>query len=484
MGAFVWTDRDALFLHRFSLPVFYVRPYRNFDRQIILAIKLFHSHSICTTTSTPFYPILLSNSQAGSDEKFAALHAAAATCFLTASPFKNMHLPGAYSSLYVQGPAGQIISPIQSQPSSAVASSSAGGVVRSSSSSSSNHYSPIPQAEPRKRGKKQSQNGMSDKLYLHFAILITTAAPKQQRSLFDDLSDPILPLLLPTFIGLSATIDDRHIGRQIVPGKAPRLELIVPDPAVFVGTQDDSKRRVYLTGWRRMRPSWLARCQTLVHPKTLSNAIWRKLLFLDSSGSWPSGKVPLSQSDEDHQEASILLNDTLRDFPTSVTSVSTNLPPPNNNESKLMLHELSFINFWFQLVSLDCGLDQTIPQASRTISQAELQVSRLAHQQRRVKLIATFFGGSHDTFSVHGTTFTSGFAAEKRCDRVDALKSLARLMRAWPGKRDGIWEHEKDPNLAQLVGPGMEWEKALYKFYVQSYFNVFGFPPVLPRRRT
>ncbi|KAK1223052.1 hypothetical protein PQX77_014088 [Marasmius sp. AFHP31] len=466
MGAFVWTDRDALFLQRFCLPVYYVRPYRAFDRQIVLTVKPFREPFICSTTSTPPYPVLLSNSQAGSDDKFAALCGAAATCFLTSSPFENMHLPGAYSSSYTQGSAGQFTSPVYSQPSSSAGtsssagvSSSAGSVTRSSSSSSSNRYSPIYGDQTRKRSKKCSQN-----------VLITTAAPQQQRSLFKDHSHPILPLLFPTFVGLNTTIDDRHSERRTVPGKAPKLEQIVPDPAVFVGTNDDAKRQVYLVGWRRMRPSWLAHCQTLPHPKAVSNGVWRKLLFLESSGSWPSGK-----------QATILLNDTLRDFPTSVSS---KLPPPSNEESKLMMHKLSIINFRFQLVSLDCMLDQTIPQASHSISQAELQVLRLTHQRQRAELVVTFFGRSYDTFLVHGAMFMLGFAAERWRDCVDALKALARLMRSWPGVRDGIWERENDPNLAQLVGPGMEWEKVLYKFFVQSYFNVFGFPPVLPRHRT
>ncbi|KAK1229040.1 hypothetical protein PQX77_007910 [Marasmius sp. AFHP31] len=471
MGAFVWTDRDALFLQRFCLPIYYMRLYCAFDRQIVLTVKPFREPFICSTTSTPPYPVLLSNSQAGSDDKFAALRGAAATCFLTSSPFGNMHLPGAYSSSYTQGSAGQITSPVYSQPSSSAGASSsagvfssAGSVTRLSSSSSSKRYSPIYGDQTRKRSKKRSQN-----------------APQQQRSLFEDHSHPILPHLFPTFVGLNTTIDDRHSERRTVPGKAPKLEQIVPDPAVFVGTNDDAKRQVYLVGWRRMRPSWLACCQTLTHLKAVFNGVWRKLLFLESSGSWPSGKVPSSQSDEDHQQATILLNDTLHNFPTSVSS---KLPPPSKEESKLMMHELSIINFRFQLVSLDCMLDQTIPQAHHSISQAELQVLRLTHQRQRAELVATFFGGSYDTFLVHGAMFTLGFAAERWHDHVDALKALARLMQSWPGVRDGIWERENDPNLAQLVGPGMEWEKVLYKFFVQSYFNVFGFPPVLPRHRT
>ncbi|KAJ8072105.1 hypothetical protein PM082_015663 [Marasmius tenuissimus] len=134
MGAFIWTDRDALFLQHFGLPVYYVRPYGTFDRQIILTVKPFRKPFIYTMTATPPYPVLLANAQAGHDTKFTALRAAAARCFSTASPFENMHLPGAYSSSYSQGSAGKITSSTHSHPLSTSASSSTGGVNRSTPS--------------------------------------------------------------------------------------------------------------------------------------------------------------------------------------------------------------------------------------------------------------------------------------------------------------------------------------------------------------
>ncbi|KAL0065894.1 hypothetical protein AAF712_007015 [Marasmius tenuissimus] len=145
----------------------------------------------------PPYPVLLANAQAGHDTKFAALCAAAARCFSTASPFENMHLPGAYSSSYSQGSAGKITSSTHSHPLSTSASSSTGGVNRSTPNLSSNRYSLVSEAQPRRQGKKVAQN----------------VAPQTQCSLFEDTSHPILPLLLPAFVGLNATIDDQHTGR-------------------------------------------------------------------------------------------------------------------------------------------------------------------------------------------------------------------------------------------------------------------------------
>ncbi|KAL0057065.1 hypothetical protein AAF712_016310 [Marasmius tenuissimus] len=142
MGAYIWNDREALFLFCHQLPVYYVCPHAAFDRQIILSVKEFVTPIICNTLALPPYPILISNDQAGSDTKFSAIRAAATTCFSVSSPFANMHLPGAYVSLFGSTSAGGIISSADSQPSC-----SAGGVTRSVSATSS-RYSPLSGAQP------------------------------------------------------------------------------------------------------------------------------------------------------------------------------------------------------------------------------------------------------------------------------------------------------------------------------------------------
>ncbi|KAJ8073176.1 hypothetical protein PM082_020045 [Marasmius tenuissimus] len=140
MGAYIWDNLDTLILFHHQLPVYYVCPYASFSCRIILSIKLFADPVVYNTLGSAQYPVILSNNQAGSDEKFAAIHTAATTYFSVSSPFANMHLPGAYSSSYSSTSSSRIIPPTYFQPSTAASST-----VQSTSTSSS-WYSPI--AEP------------------------------------------------------------------------------------------------------------------------------------------------------------------------------------------------------------------------------------------------------------------------------------------------------------------------------------------------
>ncbi|KAK1225505.1 hypothetical protein PQX77_011555 [Marasmius sp. AFHP31] len=208
----------------------------------------------------------------------------------------------------------------------------------------------------------------------------------------------------------------------------------------------------------------------------ISNTIWRKLLFLNVSGVWPTGSTAPGQSDHDLQEAMQMLSDTLRDFPLPA---SANFSPLGNDDTKL-LHEMSVVNFHFQLLALNLALNQSIPQASPNVPESELHVSRLVHHQCWIDLVTAFFSAWHDTFTASDTIIVHGFPAKRWSDHVEAILALARLMKTWPGEKDGIWEHVDDPNLPKLIGAGMELEKVLYWFYAQSYYNMFGHPPVLP----
>ncbi|KAK1231272.1 hypothetical protein PQX77_005612 [Marasmius sp. AFHP31] len=465
MGAFVWTDQDALHLWRNKVPVYYIRPYGAFNRQMILSVQPFLTPVICDTPATPPYPVILANSQAGSDNKFAALRGAAATCFVSSSPFENMHLPGAYISSYGTGSSTSIVSPTYSPLSSSGAQS-----IASSSSSTPAHnlppnrYSPYSANQPRRRGKKKTQQN----------------PPQEQRSLFADIVHPLLPPLLTPFAGLNELIDIHHPRRHHETGKAPKLATVVPDPAVFTGPKEQAKRDVFLRGWQAFRSSWLARCQSSSgNTSFVANQVWKKLLYLEATGPSAASSEASSGSEREHQEASSLLSETLQQFPPSSNPQSS----LTDEGCKAMMHELSFINFRSQLVALDIELDQSLPQQDPSISAAELFVAKLAHRRQRMELVDGVFGGHGEAFSVGQLTFMVGFAAERWPERAHALRSLATLMDSWPGDKDAIWSRRDDPNFASLVGPGLEWEKVVYKYYVQSYYNTFGHPPVLPRCR-
>ncbi|KAG7085793.1 hypothetical protein E1B28_003334 [Marasmius oreades] len=456
IGAFVWNDHDALELWNAGLPIYFVRPYSTFHNQVILTVKPLIMPRLCVTAASPPYPILLSNSQVGSDQKFAAIHTASISCFDVSSPFENMHLPGLYSSSYTPGGSiGSIVSTTRSSPSTSLAGPSR----TTSTTSPSSPYST--KLEHCQRGKKHRIN-----------------PPQTPHSLFSDLSHPLLPPLLTPWRDMNSMIDTQHPLRQHSPGKSQKLLTIVPDPAMICGSSED-RLGPLLEQWSQLRGPWLTQCRdrnVQVEPK--SNAVWKKALSIHFIGTWPEGKTPKTNADHDHHEASRLVSTLLPSH-----QPLPNLPPSSSDASRSrhLLHELSLINFRYQVIALDLVADQSVPKASPSLSQAELMVALANHSRSRGQLIDRIFGNAGDIFSVSQALFVNGFAAEKWSDRVDALRAFASLMHSWQGDKSSIWNRRDDPNLPVLLAPGSEWENVLIKFFVQAYFNHFGHPPILPR---
>ncbi|KAJ8095736.1 hypothetical protein PM082_022843 [Marasmius tenuissimus] len=255
MGAFVWTDQHALYLWRNNVPVYYIRPYGTFDRQVILSVQCFLELAVCDSPTTPPYPVILANCQASADRKFAALRGAATTCYMSSSPFENMHLPGAYvhptamnllagSSLQLV-PRPPCLLPILSPlhpPGLLCTTRQRIGILRT------------PQTNLASKGKKDCRT-VSIKILLWDLSNLFMTAPQEQRSLYADITHPLLPPPLTLFAGLNALIYIHHPCRRNKTGKAPRLATIVPDPAVFTGPKDQTKRDIFLRGWQAFRSS-------------------------------------------------------------------------------------------------------------------------------------------------------------------------------------------------------------------------------------
>lgn len=118
MGAFVWNDRDACMLFNASLPVFLIRPWNTFNRQIIERFTPLLQPQLplvqLAPADPPYHPIMIG--QAGSNVKFSAIRQASVRCFDAVSPFKNLHIPDQYSSSFHLGN-GRIMAPASSPPS-------------------------------------------------------------------------------------------------------------------------------------------------------------------------------------------------------------------------------------------------------------------------------------------------------------------------------------------------------------------------------
>lgn len=128
MGCFVVNDREAHLFYMTGYPVFYIRTWSDFDRQVILQvtepIRPSPPSVQITQADPPYNPI--TTTQAGSDEKYLAIRKSSVECFHSITPnnFQNLHLPDAYQSSYSVG-TGWILAPTVARASTGPLSSSA-----------------------------------------------------------------------------------------------------------------------------------------------------------------------------------------------------------------------------------------------------------------------------------------------------------------------------------------------------------------------
>ncbi|KAL0062924.1 hypothetical protein AAF712_010186 [Marasmius tenuissimus] len=456
MGAFVWKPRDALMLFRAKLPVYYVRNFNEFNPQIrILEVSSPKSLPITLTASSPVDPIIYTG-QAGSDDKIVAIRVASISCFDSGSPFENLHLPEAYQSSYSLA-SGSIISATASQPLTSKEPSS--GPSRSSKSTS---------RKPKKAGK---------------AVQI----PQATRDLFADLPSENMFIGPPILAWKDAnkSIDQDHPAkRQMLPGDNPRLKTVLPDPAIIVS---DSKRQTdYLNQWAHIREPFLRRSQFSGGdeiPIPLRSSVWRKVLSVPFHGIYEGSNTSDKQA-RWHKEATEWLQKLFKKYAPGVDLIAppdTMLDPARGRQ---LIHELSVLNFWYQLMSLDEIADTTaIAGDSATATKADILVDKARHRRHRLRIMHKVLGGNDDPFEFTFSSRNIDLASESWATRLPALKAFWELMNTWPGTKPLLWSRGNDENLAQMPQEGFRWEKELVHFYVQTYYNFLGYPPVLPRRK-
>ncbi|KAL0566022.1 hypothetical protein V5O48_015992 [Marasmius crinis-equi] len=460
LGAFVWNDQDASKLFDVGIPVFYVRSYSSFSTQVVQCCKpLTHPNPLWLRAASPAYPVILPSSQAGCDAKFAAIRRASISCFDVASPFANMHLPGLYTTSYSLTAASgtipnRIISPINSAPSSS------SGVIRRSH----DHLRHEPYAgERRAKGK---------------AIGSFQPPPKANDRFREIASNEYLPSVVSAWRGSNLSINARHPDVQHTSGQREKPTTIVPDPVLFFGSEDRTKWQRRLQTWVHIRQNWIARSAS-VAPDPVSASTWKTLLTLGQLGPWKPDRNPQKAHEHEQEAATRLVHSifasvdpTTPPFPIPTVEVSP-------SESQQLMRELSLINFRHQLRSLDSVADHSAPKPSTGMAAEELGLLIFNHRRERDLLLVEVFG----TGGTVSSSTVCNILADDWHNRVKSLQALSKLMDTWPGEMKGelLWNQRDDANLPQLVGPGMEWEGVLVRRYVQTYYNHFGYPPILPR---
>ncbi|KAL0567597.1 hypothetical protein V5O48_014397 [Marasmius crinis-equi] len=458
LGAFVWNDQDACKLFDAGIPVYYVRGYNTFSTQVVRACTpLVHPQALCLQAASPLYPVILSSSQAGGDAKFAAIRGASIRCFDVTSPFANMHLAGLYTTSYSLGTTStihRIISPTESIPST-----STSGVIRRANDRARHHPYVVQGREKQKETSFQSPQSNDDR--------------------FRDFPPNVfLPPVVVAWRGANLRINLRDIDIKHSSGRREKLLTLVPDPSLFFGSDDQGKWQRRFQTWSHIRPNWITQCASGAS-EAVAATTWKTVLTLGQLGPWDWTRKPEKAHQRAHQEATSLVTSTF----ASVNSSHPAFPVPtvevSSNEARRLMQELSLVNFRHQLRSLDALADCSAPRPSPTLSAGEHELQLLNHHCRRDELMVEVFG----TGAKVGPSLVCHIFAEMWPNRVQSLMAFSKLMETWPGSisKEPLWNRRDDPNLPKLVGPGMEWELILVRHYVQTYYNFFGYPPILPR---
>ncbi|KAL0570625.1 hypothetical protein V5O48_011342, partial [Marasmius crinis-equi] len=297
--------------------------------------------------------------------------------------------------------------------------------------------------------------------------------PLAHRNRYEDAKHLDLAPVCSPWVDTVATINIGHSLRKYGTGTFPKLLTIVPDPALIFSNEKQSQ---LLQQWAVLRQPWLTYCRESCNSvEPVHNAVWRRALTLDLA----SVERVVSTKDDVKAAKSLILG-----ILPDLASRSNPLPILDSGQAQKLSQELSIINLRFQISSLDSQADQHVPKPCTKLTQAELRVELAKHRRERSKLIdRILYPNGGDVFGSDEDTLKNGLVDERWSDRVDALRAFAALMDAWPGDKPGIWHRGQDPNLPRLGNAGMEWESQLIRFYVQTYFNFFGHPPVVPRRQ-
>ncbi|KAL0569922.1 hypothetical protein V5O48_012040 [Marasmius crinis-equi] len=438
LGAFVWNDSDASKLFDVGIPVYYIRSYNAFSTQVIRTSQpMVYPHSRCLKTVIPPYPVILRSSQAGCDSKFAAICHASICCFDVASPFLNMHLPGLYTTSYSSSSSlaiDSIISPTDSIPST---STSISGVNCRAHAISCYHPYGVETREKSKDGA--SSEFLTIIVIRHYAYhSYEVQSPQETDDRFRDCPpNEYLPPVLSVCASPNGYINIRHPDIQHSSGRRDKLCTLVPDPALFFGSNDRAKWQRRIQTWSHIRRNWITQCAS-GKCEPVAASTWKTVLTLGQLGPWDLTRKPEKSHQREQEAATLLVSSTFNLVGSSHPAFPIPTVEISAAESRGLMRELSLVNFRHQLRLLDGVADCSAPKPSPGLSNDDLGLQVLNHRRRRDQLLARVFGLGN---SVEETLVCNIFA-DTWANRVESLRALSQLMDTWLGNmlKEPLWD--------------------------------------------
>ncbi|KAI5985255.1 hypothetical protein EDD15DRAFT_2374299 [Pisolithus albus] len=281
--------------------------------------------------------------------------------------------------------------------------------------------------------------------------------------LWEDLNDPTIP---PAISAWHAALQGVNKDAKRVRPNALKIAYFFPHPALFVRGESSDRRHRYLRNWLVSRAGWITRLSvsdvTPVTPRT-----WRAFL-----NTIPERISSTFSGDQLCEAANLFGPELVRvqhDVPSHVQFRDTSIflvdigRMTQWTKSKV-LWDLYEHNFRFEFVALARVLmpDMTLDRESEWLD----RVCQVFPGDLELTMCAEPFPSENQ-----------GLASSDPKLKLEYVEKLRVLLSPWPGFPSDLMEP-----LPSSASSARVWalERKLALFYVQSFFDNFGRPPILP----
>ncbi|KAG1883465.1 hypothetical protein F4604DRAFT_1983247 [Suillus subluteus] len=292
-----------------------------------------------------------------------------------------------------------------------------------------------------------------------------------------DMAHPFMPNI-NTFFESAMSHAEKDLSR-VKPTHARMDEgYRLPDPGLFVNVLSSQSLKKYLANWLACRESWLKHVYMSPPSPLPRSQSWRDLLIMQptpqpssSSGQMPSGKTGKSKAKLDvffGDELSLL-----RQFWTGSQMLqwrgqkieAAMLENPPHHLVQQIIYEICEQSFRYDLLELDEHLA------------GHMRLDQEAKKRRMELLHGIFPQHALTMWDKDFSTRNDGLNAESFHDALPYFENFRQVLIAW----DGAPQDLKQP-FTESMPEGEKWQrmKQCALFYVQSFYNNTGRPPVVP----
>ncbi|KAH8077239.1 hypothetical protein BXZ70DRAFT_1012980 [Cristinia sonorae] len=299
---------------------------------------------------------------------------------------------------------------------------------------------------------------------------------RQGRDQFKDLDHEWMPKSIPAWAEALAHIDQ---STPVYVSQGDTWRFWTPKPALLIGSSDLRRVTTYVSNWLRLRPLWYYvqdQRYSQSEAPALSSQQWREMVNLDEDAPKKAKSGIAMHKNKAVVLARLAQDCEVHDLPALLKSpiiwAGEVVGEIGATTVRQIIWDLFEVGFRIELRQLDLHL---LSPGKLTTMAGDTFV----HQADRELAFAAVFGGKNNLSAMSDPlpSTPTGLAAPHVDERRASLEAFREILACWPGASERIRNCRlKDADKATVESV----EREMVSFYVISFYQHSGRPPILP----